>query len=65
MSSTTPSTSTEQSSQSSGGEKTPDSGTSRTKRAYKKSCNSPTLQAFHSFGGAFAQFHYHVLTTIE
>lgn len=63
--SSTPSTSAKQSSQSSGSEKTPDSGTSRTKRAYTNSSKSPTLQAFHSFEETRAQFVNHVLTRIE
>lgn len=61
--SSTPSNSAKQFIESSGSEKTPDSGTSRTKRAY--SSKSPTLQAFHTFEETRAQFVNHVLTRIE
>lgn len=48
-------------------EKTPDSdsGTSTLFRAHTKSSKSPTLQAFHSFEEALAQFNNHVLTKYE
>lgn len=56
MSTQTPSTSTQQSSEN---EKTPDSGTPRAKRACIKSNNSPTLQAFQSFDESLALFSSH------
>lgn len=63
--SSTPSNAASRSTLSSGSEKTPDSGTPRTKRVYKKSIPSPSLQAFDSFVGTFAQFSSHVETKIE
>lgn len=59
--STTSSTSTQQSPSN---EKIPESDTSRIRRAYKKSYNSPTLEAFFSFDESLGQFLSHVMTKI-
>lgn len=63
--STAPSTSSKQSTQSSGSEETPDSGTTYPNRVYTKTCNSPTLRAFASFAESFGQFRNLIDTKIE